>query len=73
MAKARRTTTLKGTKRKATPRRIYQARCLCGLRVLLHRDEKNRTVSCEEAARNHARASRRQMTMYEALRASLEG
>lgn len=36
---------------------FYHARCLCGLRLALHRDRLNRSVSCVEAARRHPYAT----------------
>lgn len=57
---------------KPRPRPIYEARCQCGLRVLLHRDRTNRTITCEEARRRHARAGIKRPSFDEALRASLE-
>jgi len=57
---------------KPRPRSTYEARCLCGLRVLLHRDHSNRTISCEEARQRHARAGSKRPSFDEALRASLE-
>jgi hypothetical protein len=57
---------------KPRPRPIYEARCQCGLRVLLHRDRTNRTITCEEARRRHARAGIKRPSFVEALCASLE-
>lgn len=49
---------------------VYVARCLCGLRIALHRDDQNRTVSCAEAARRHPHATVRERSLRQLLESS---
>lgn len=42
-------------------------RCLCGLLIRYHRDETNRSLSCDEAKRRHPRATRRKRSLASLL------
>ena len=57
-------------------RRIFSAlagRCICGLRLRLHRDKENRSLACEQAAERHRYAKVRHRRLRELMLASIDG
>ena len=53
---------------------IHFARCTsCGLRIKLHRDQKNRSLSCAEAQEQHRYASIRHRRLRAVMLESIGG
>jgi hypothetical protein len=51
---------------------ILSGRCVCGLRLKLHRGEDNQSLSCEQAAEAHRRAKIDRKPLRELMRAVID-